>query len=126
MNKNNAMANVAMEAAYTRGGPWLDAVLEYIQGNVDLVAQRVGQMKHAELVVPEGTFLSWIDFRALELDDQDLTRFLRHEAGWGVTRGEAFGDQGRGFARVNLACRRAVLEQALDSLEQALAGFQGP
>jgi cystathionine beta-lyase len=61
-----------------------------------------------------------VDFRAGGLEPSDLTTFLRLKAGWGVTRGIAFGAQGRGFARVNIACRRAVLEQALDQLQDAL------
>lgn len=122
VNKNNAFANVAMEAAYTNGAPWLEAALGYIQANAALVEQRLAAMVGVALVRPDGTFLLWLDFRALGLEPADLTAFLRQKAGWGVTRGIAFGAQGRGFARVNIACRRAVLERALDQLEEALMG----
>jgi cystathionine beta-lyase len=67
VNKNNAFANVAMEAAYTDGGPWLDAVLAYLEGNVDLVRGRLKGLSGVELVEPEGTFLLWLDFRNLGL-----------------------------------------------------------
>ncbi|MEP2715515.1 PatB family C-S lyase, partial [Pseudophaeobacter sp.] len=120
VNKNNAFANVAMEAAYTSGGPWLEAALAYIQGNLALVQQKLPDLPGVQLIEPEGTFLLWLDFRALDLDPTDLTGFLRQKAGWGVTRGRAFGAEGRGFARVNIACRRADLKQALDQLQIAL------
>lgn len=121
VNKNNAFANVAMEAAYTQGEVWLEAALAYIQGNAALIAKRLDRMPGVEMIRPEGTFLMWVDFRGLGLEPAELTSFLRQKAGWGVTRGIAFGEEGRGFARVNIACRRAVLGQALNQLEAALS-----
>ena len=121
VNKNNAFASVAMEAAYTDGGPWLDAVRNYLIGNVTLVRKRLAALPRVTLVEPEGTFLLWLDFRALGLSPDELTAFLREQAGWAVTRGPAFGRQGVGFARVNIACTRAKLVSALDQLEDALA-----
>lgn len=123
VNKNNAFANVAMEAAYTGGEAWQKAALSYIQGNAALFSDRLAQMPGVEMIPPEGTFLMWVDFRGLGLEPAELTTFLRARAGWGVTRGIAFGEAGRGFARVNIACRRAVLEAALDRLEAALGGL---
>ncbi|WP_241525669.1 MalY/PatB family protein [Pseudophaeobacter leonis] len=120
VNKNNAFANVAMEAAYSSGAPWLEAALGYIQANAALVEQRLAGLAGVELIRPEGTFLLWLDFRGLGLEPAELTAFLRLKAGWGVTRGIAFGTQGRGFARVNIACRRTVLQQALDQLQNAV------
>lgn len=119
VNKNNAFANVAMEAAYRHGGPWLDALLTYLEGNVDLVRERLNGVDRVELIEPEGTFLLWLDFRELGLQPDDLTTFLRDKAGWAVTRGQAFGIEGAGFARLNIACTRARLEAALDQLMNA-------
>ena len=120
VNKNNAFASAAMEAAYRDGGKWLDAALGYIQGNLNLVRERLAALPRVQLIEPEGTFLLWLDFRALGLDPDDLTTFLRKEAKWAVTRGPAFGEQGIGFARLNIACTRARLASALDHLESAL------
>jgi cysteine-S-conjugate beta-lyase len=120
VNKNNAFANVAMEAAYSSGAPWLEAAMDYIQANAALIERRLAAVAGVELIRPEGTFLLWLDFRGLGLEPADLTAFLRLKAGWGVTRGIAFGAQGRGFARVNIACRRTVLQQALDQLQEAV------
>lgn len=120
VNKNNAFASVAMEAAYREGGAWLDAVLDYLAGNVDLVRQSLARTDKADLIEPEGTFLLWLDFRALGLPPDDLTAFLRQRAGWAVTRGQSFGVEGEGFTRLNIACPRTRLEAALQRLDQAL------
>lgn len=121
VNKNNAFANAAMEAAYSNGGPWLDAALDYLAGNLDLVRRSLNRTDRAGLIEPEGTFLLWIDFRALGLSPDNLTAFLRQQAGWAVTRGQSFGEEGEGFARLNIACSRDQLKTALLALEDALS-----
>ncbi len=120
VNKNNAYASVAMEAAYRDGGKWLDAARAYIGDNLALVRRRLAGLDGVSLIEPEGTFLLWLDFRALDLSPEALTAFLRQKAGWAVTRGPAFGPQGTGFARLNIACPRARLARALDQLALAL------
>lgn len=121
VNKNNAFASAAMTAAYAEGGPWLDDVLSYIAGNVALVREALAPFNAVQLIEPEGTFLLWLDFRAMGLTPEDLTKFLRGKAGWAVTRGQAFGAEGEGFARLNIACTRANLAAALTKLTTALS-----
>ena len=120
VNKNNAFASVAMTTAYSEGGPWLEAAIDYIAGNLDLVRTRLAGLSGVRLIEPEGSFLLWLDFRDLGLTPDDLTAFLRQKAKWAVTRGIAFGPEGAGFARLNIACTRARLAAALDQLEEAL------
>ncbi len=119
-NKNNAFSSAAMVAAYREGAPWLAAVRAYLGQNLVLLRTRIAAMEGVELVEPEATFLAWLDFRALGLTPEALTAFLRREAGWAVTRGEAFGPEGAGFARFNFACPRSRLEAALERLQAAL------
>lgn len=123
VNKNNAFANVAMEAAFTGGGPWLQAVLTYLQGNLDLVRGRLRGLSGVELVEPEGTFLLWLNFNELGYTPEDLTAFLRRKAKWAVTQGHSFGTEGSGFARLNIACTRARLDAALKQLSDAIAAL---
>lgn len=120
VNKNNAFANAAMQAAYRHGAAWLDAVLYYLHMNLKLVRDRLSDMPGVDLIEPEGTFLLWLDFRGLRLSAEDLHAFLRQDAGWALTRGVAFGTEGAGFARFNIACTLAELRAALDRLERAL------
>ncbi len=122
VNKNNAFASVAMEAAYAQGAPWLDAARAYLRENLDLVRSRLADVPQVTLIEPEGTFLLWLDFRGLGVPPEDLTAFLRHKAGWAITRGIAFGPQGAGFGRLNIACPRARLSAALDGLITAVGG----
>ncbi|NNE52066.1 MAG: putative C-S lyase [Sulfitobacter sp.] len=125
VNKNNAFASVAMAAAYARGGSWLNAAINYIGGNLDLVRDRLAEIEGVDLIEPDGTFLIWLDFRDLGLAPDDLTTFLRQRAGWSITRGIAFGPQGAGFGRLNIACPRARLAAALDRLQIAVKGLHG-
>lgn len=120
VNKNNAFANAAMEAAFTDGKPWLQAVLAYLQDNVDLVRDRLKDVPGVELIEPEGTFLLWLDFRELGFQPDELTAFLRNKAKWAITRGLAFGEEGSGFARLNVACTRSKLDAALKQLTNAI------
>jgi len=121
VNKNNPFANVAMQAAYADGEPWLKAVIRYLRDNVEIVRETLRPFPAVRLVEPEATFLLWIDFNGLGLSLEELNDFLRGKAKWSVTRGQSFGEEGNGFARVNIACTRARLKAALDSLEQALS-----
>ncbi|MBS9718182.1 MalY/PatB family protein [Pseudohalocynthiibacter aestuariivivens] len=120
VNKNNAFSSAAMVAAYSRGGEWLDDALSYIEGNLALVRTHLENIPNVKLIEPDGTFLLWLDFRALGLSPSDLTAFLRQRAGWAVTRGQAFGVEGEGFARLNIACTRATLSDALQQLSNAI------
>jgi len=120
VNKNNAFASAAMEAAYRDGGPWLADVLAYIEGNLALVRKALAPCDAVDLIEPDGTFLLWLDFRALGLTPDALTAFLREKAGWAVTRGQAFGAEGAGFSRLNIATTRSNLKHALTRLIAAL------
>ncbi len=126
VSKNNAFANAAMVAAYTNGAEWLDAALDYLEGNATLVRDRLADVPGVRAPKPGGTFLAWLDFRDLGLPPDKLTKFLRENAGLATTRGQSFGVEGAGFARLNFATQRAKLEQALDRLVTALRYFPRP
>lgn len=103
-------------AAYRHGAYWLDALLPYLAANIQRVQDFLSQ--EASLIRPvptEGTYLMWLDCRALQLDDEALQRFFV-EAGLGVESGSVFGAGGSGFIRMNVACPRPLLEQALEGL----------
>ena len=122
VNKNNAFASVAMEAAYRGGAPWLEAALAYIEGNAKLVVEALAPTQ-AKAHLNEGMFLMWLDFRALGLAPDALHAFLREKANMQLTRGIAFGPEGEGFARLNIACPKPRLEAALSRLVKALAAI---
>lgn len=120
VNKNNAFASAAMTAAYSEGEVWLDEMLDYLTENLALVRQHLSEIPEVDLIEPDGTFLLWLDFRKLGLSPTELTKFLRSQAGWAVTRGQSFGVEGEGFARLNIACPHQKLNNALQQLSAAV------
>lgn len=121
MEPANPFSIVAFEAAYRHGGPWLDALLDYLQGNVDLAcAFLADQVPEIRVDRPDGTYLLWLDCSALGLDDAQLKEFFIREARVGMNPGSSFGDAGSGYMRLNIGTRRAVVEQALERLARAV------
>lgn len=119
INHVNVFASVAAEAAYREGAGWLDAALAYIKGNVDLIRDFLQQNDISiSFIEPEGTYLVWMDFRALGLNDEELAKFLA-DAGVALSLGHWFGEEGTGFARMTVACPRATVQRALDNLATA-------
>jgi cysteine-S-conjugate beta-lyase len=107
-------------AAYESGGPWLADVLAYLDGSRHLLAELLAEhLPEVRYTPPEGTYLAWLDCRALGLGDHPA-EFFREHAGVALTDGPKCGDSGAGFVRHNLATPRAVLEQSVAQMAQAL------
>ena len=108
---------LATTAAYRDGGAWLDDVLAYLDGNRALLA--AADLPGITTTVPEGTYLAWLDGRALGLDEPPAA-YLAREAGVVLTDGAACGEAGRGGMRLTLAMSRPVLAEALARIGTAL------
>jgi cystathionine beta-lyase len=120
----NMMGLRALEAAYTKGGPWLDAALEYLEGNRGLVESFLRErLPRVRLRHPEGTYIYWLDFRDYGLSGRELMDVLTNRARVAMTDGSAFGREGEGFARLNVGCPRSQLEEGLDRVASAFAGL---
>lgn len=118
----NLLSMVALETAYREGGDWLDQLMVYLEGNRDELVRFFQERVPAIRVrAPEGTYLAWLDCRALGLADEELKRFFDEEAKVGLNQGELFGPGGHGFARLNFACSRTVLRAGLARIEAAVA-----
>jgi cysteine-S-conjugate beta-lyase len=118
--KQNALANVAMVAAYQSGGEWLNCAQSYIQRNIDLVRSELQGIGGVQLIEPQATFLLWLDCRELNMTPKALNAFLKREAKWAVVGGEVYGELGEGFVRVNVACPRARMREAMKQLAGAI------
>jgi cystathionine beta-lyase len=117
----NPFSIAGFEAGYREGGPWLEALLAYLQNNRDYVCQTVARdLPGITVSAPEGTYLMWLDCRGLGLDDAGLKRFFIEEAGVGLNPGLTFGQPGSGFMRLNIGCPRATLEAVIDRLARAI------
>ncbi|GAB6929242.1 pyridoxal phosphate-dependent aminotransferase [Paenibacillus sp. JCM 10914] len=119
------MGAAATEAAYRHGGQWLDELLVYIRGNMELVQSYAHEhLPELKVNLPEATYLLWIDFRNMNISHEELTRFLVQEAKLGLNSGAAFGLDGEGFMRMNLACTRATVKEALSRLHRAIEAWR--
>ena len=121
IHRNNAFSLTAMEAAFNEGEEWLDQLLEYIDGNFNFIrdycAAHIPQIKPN---LPDATYLVWLDCRELGMSNEELRRFMIEKAGLGLNEGWSFGRSLNGFMRLNAACSRKVLEQAMKQLEEAV------
>jgi cystathionine beta-lyase len=121
----NAPAVAAAEAAWRLGEPWLDELLAYVQGNYGLVTRFLADKIPAVKASPlEGTYLAWLDMRGLKLSDEQVKEKLQREAGVWLDEGRMFGRGGEGFQRLNLACPRSILSNALERMAHAFAEKQ--
>lgn len=113
-------AEVATIAAYSEGGPWLDELLDLIDQHVGLVTQELAaRLPQITVIQPEGTYLLWIDCRALALSTEELNQKLVG-SGLVLTPGTAFGLGGARFMRMNLAVPTQMLKTAIDRFVTAL------
>lgn len=118
----STLGATATEAAYTHGGEWLDELLVYVRANMEYVQAQIGEhLPELSVKLPEATYLLWIDFRGLGLNAEELNRFLLHEAGLALNDGTMFGVEAAGFMRMNVACSRVIVEQAMEQLKTAAA-----
>ena len=119
----NAMGIVACRAAYAQGEAWLDELKTYLADNLSFLRGFINtRIPSVRLVEPEGTYLVWLDCHALGLDDKALDELVIHRAMLWLDGGAMFGQGGSGFQRINIACPRSLLSQALEKLEAAISG----
>jgi cystathionine beta-lyase len=120
--------NIGMEAAkaaYGRGGPWLADLLNYLEGNIAYLKNELaGIGARISLIEPEGTYLLWLDCRALGLSDEALDDFFVNKAKIWMNTGVSFGAAGSGFMRMNIACPKATLERAMAGLKYAVKSLK--
>ncbi|TBL72183.1 putative C-S lyase [Obesumbacterium proteus] len=109
------LAYVAAEAAYRDGQAWLDAQLDYLRGNRDLLVKRINAMKGLSTVNLAATYLAWVDASELPVDNPHA---FFEQAGVGLSPGADFGDAK--FVRINFGCHRDLLNKALDRMENAI------
>lgn len=114
------MGLVACEAAYSKGEVWYQAMLSYVAENLAFTRTYVEEQLHGvRMVEHEGTYLVWLDFRGLGLDDLELEKRMVQKAKLWLDNGKMFGECGKGFWRINVACPRSLLEEALGRIRGA-------
>ena len=118
----NIFGNVAMEAAFTYGDEYDDALMEYLAGNVTLVESFLEtNLPQIKPVRPEATFLVWLDCREMGMTDKELNDFFLKKARLALNQGIQFGPGGEGFMSLNIGCTKATLLKGLNRLKQAFS-----
>ncbi len=121
----NITGQAAAIAAYRHGQDWLDQVLDYLRENRDFLAGYVKEKMPGIRMTPmEATYLAWLDCRGAGIAGDPFEFFLK-KAGVAVMNGPEFGKGGEGFLRLNFACSRKLLAEALDRMAEALAKNNG-
>lgn len=121
LDNSNIFGITALEAAYTYGEEWLDQLIPYLQENINfLVSFLKERIPSIKAIIPEGTYLIWLDCTALNMDSLSLKKFFSETAKVGLNSGDMFGEGGEGFQRMNIGCPRTILKEALTRIETAV------
>ncbi len=120
------ISTIGAEAAYTHGEEWLDEMLAYVAGNIEFTDKFLKEnCPKVKAVIPEASFLVWLDFRGLVLCQKDLMNMLLEKAHLALNDGSMFGEQGVGFMRLNVGTPRCVLKEALEHIAEAVKSVCG-
>ena len=124
MNAPGIFPPVATAAAYGEGEEWLSQMLEYVENNILYVEDYCRRnIPHIVPMRPDASFLVWLDCRGLGLEHDALISLFVDKAHLALNDGAMFGPGGEGFMRMNVGTQRAVLEEALERLSDAIASL---
>lgn len=114
-------ADVALKAAYEEGGPWLDELLKVVSNNMDYVIEELKEhLPKIKVRKPAGTYLLWIDYREMDIPEDEIMDKLLMKGRLALEPGSKYGEAGLGFLRMNVACPPAVVEDGVKRFIQAL------
>ena len=117
----NSFGIVAMIAAYNEGEEWLEQVIRYVDSNFRLLQEFVTNELHdVKYIEPEGTYLAWLDFNSLGINDEDLKNLILNKAKVALDDGKLFGLGGEGFQRINVACPKSILEESMNRIKKVV------
>jgi len=125
MNGGNMFAGITAIAAYENGEEWRKQMLDYVQGNIEYLANFLkNNIPQIKPMIPEASFLVWLDCKDLGMETDELHKFFSLKAGLGLNKGTVFGPGGKYHLRLNVATPRSILEQAMKQLQEAVNSKQ--
>lgn len=125
LTRLNMFAYKACEAAYNESEEWLNQLIAHLHENFRLVKRFMSEhMPKVDVIRLEGTYLVWMDFRAYGIDGKELERIMQQEALLFLDEGYIFGPEGDGFERINIACPKNILENALVRLRDTMKKYE--
>lgn len=118
------MGLVACEAAYSKGEEWYRSMIEYVRKNIEFTKEYIAEnILDVSMIDIEGTYLVWLDFHKTGLSAEELDRRIILNSKLWLDSGKIFGKCGEGFQRINVACPRSILKEALDRIKNILKGL---
>ena len=120
---NNRFGMVMAEAAYREGDAWLDALIPYLDRNRQLLNAAIGDIAGLSVMNLEATYLAWVDFSGTGMAREEFISRLT-AVGLAPSEGRTFGPEGELCMRFNIACRHALLDEAMRRLADAFSGLQ--
>lgn len=125
VGSGNIFGTTASIAAYTNGHKWLDALLDYIDHNIEFVKDYCREMIPEIIPVPpEATYMIWLDCRKFGMTGKELQNFFVNKAGIGMNEGSSFGPGGEGFMRMNLGTTHQIVMKAMEQIEKAVSSLR--
>jgi len=125
VGNGNIFGTTASIAAYSHGHKWLDALLDYIDHNIEFVEDYCRKMiPEIVPVAPEATYMIWLDCRKFGMTGKELQNFFVTRAGVGMNEGSTFGPGGEGFMRMNVAATYQTVKKAMEQIEKAVVGLR--
>lgn len=121
LSLGSLFAYIAADAAFTHGEEWLRQLLDYLQHNIDFAEQYLERsIPEIKMMKPEASFLLWLDFRNLHLNQKELVDLLVYDAKVGLNNGVDYGPEGEGFMRMNIGTPLSVVNEALDRIAESV------
>ncbi|MDR0333431.1 MAG: pyridoxal phosphate-dependent aminotransferase [Dysgonamonadaceae bacterium] len=121
LNQATVFALTATCAAYNECDDWLNQLIDYLQDNIDFVDNYLKEnIPQIKAIVPQASFLIWLDCRELNLPQNELVKLFVDEAHLALNNGTIFGIEGKGFMRLNVGTSRVIIEKALDNLKKVI------
>lgn len=120
LNMGHVFSYISVQAAYNEGESWLEAMLEYVRGNIKYIDEFLrNNIPTIKVIIPQASYLVFLDCREMHLSQPDLVHFFIEKARLALNDGEMFGKEGIGFMRLNSAAPRNVIEEAMLRLQKA-------
>ena len=111
----------AIKAGYMHSAEWLDELIDYLDENRKFIEEYIKEnMPGVKYLKPEGTYLAWIDFRNVLKDGETLEEIFEDKAKVAIDYGNWFGEEGAGYVRLNFACPKSIVKEALDRVKNVI------
>lgn len=125
INMPNALSSTAFKSVYEKGEEWFEEFLEHLERNIEYTKRYLEQhIPKAKLIELEGSYLGWIDFRYLDIEPKELQKKFLDIGKVAFDFGHWFGSEGEGFIRINLACTKVVLKEAMEKVKDVTSKIE--